>query len=327
MSEPNAIAAPETPEQFQDYKKDQNLKEAVARGAAPRIETKKPEDVSRETSKAEPDSPSVHSLKRRLRDAQRDADETRGRLKALEDMGAIPKKEEPKVEAKPEDPEPQLKDFKTEAEYNRALGRWEGRQGAKEVIGKQAETDKSKAEFETFKAELETRAQQSQEDAKLIPDLDDVIKSSEKLAEEGKRVLVDWSKHQTLAVLLAKSSQQAFLLDYFARKDEGDQELRDLLDLTDKPAEQVAAFHQLEGWIKRSYRATVSKKPEEKPEKAKKESAEDAAAKLPRPSSQVGAKGGNAPRVGELSPTLADGHTINPDWKVEMNRKELAHRR
>lgn len=247
----------------------------------------------------------------------------KGRLQAFEEMGIKPKQAEVKAA---DDPEPQLAQFGSEAEYNRALGRWDARQEAKTVLGKKDEAEKSTKELETYRDHLKAMDAKATEDMKLLPDWDEVSKSAQ--GDDAVEFVPD--DHPTLMGLIASSDIKAFVLYHFAKHQD---ELQKILDLTKTPGEQIRAFARLEGRIEKLYTAKELEKqePAQGSDKSKDESkdrkhpaeaitagrtAADRDISKPRPSTEVAARGGSAP---PNEPTVG-----SKEWMANRNRAQYA---
>jgi hypothetical protein len=246
-------------------------------------------------------SRSDRRLQNRLRE---EIGELRGRLKAYEEMGIKPKAAAEAAPSAGDDPEPKITDFQTEAEYYRALGRWDARQEVKKVETKISEKDAQAAELEQLRSDVDAAEQKAQTDIKeLFPDWDEVSKAA---AEDEDAPEFVPAEHPMLMMLIARSDVKARVLYYFAKNPD---ELERILDLTKDSNRQIAAFHRLEGKLERVYdkpkaaQASETKEPSEdrthpaegdKPGRTAASSAELDARK-PRPSTEVAARGGSAP--------------------------------
>lgn len=236
--------------------------------------------------------------------------ELKGRLKAYEELGLVKPGKEGAGSGQSStgataDPEPQRSQFATDAEHVRALSRWDARQEAAKLLGKQTEAQQSTQQLEAYRDHLKAMDAKAAEDMKSIADWDTVAKEA---AENEDAIEFSPDDHPTLMGLLASSDVKAFVLYHFAKNQE---ELQKMLDLTKTPDQQIRAFHRLEGRIEKLYSVSSSK--EEKPAaqaappaKAEKdrispEKAEQARAtaerdaQKPRPSTEVAARGGSAP--------------------------------
>ena len=77
-------------------------------------------------------------------------------LQEMLDKGMTPKAAEAAVEAKEgADPEPQRKDFPDDAQYNRALGRWDARQETKAALAERDKSADNSAALEQLQAEMQ----------------------------------------------------------------------------------------------------------------------------------------------------------------------------
>lgn len=291
---------------------------AAAAVAPPADETTKPADGDPD-EKAE--GGRVSRSQRRL---LRQLGEAEGRAKTLEEIilrgGGTAKPAEPKPEtaaAASNDPEPKVADFGDHNEYLRALSRWEARQETVKVVAK----EKGQTEQETaLRERVQAMTAKSLEESKEIPDWDAAIKEANDDGPEFKA-----SEHPNLMAMIATSDVQAEVLYHLAKHPAA---LEKMLELTKSPEEQIRAFHRLEGRVEGTYRkkadAAGDNKEAKKPE-AKPVTPPDRDAKKPRPSESIAPHGGSAPG-GTISPTLADGKTLNPAWKEQMNLREGRHR-
>ena len=249
------------------------------------------------------------SVRREINRLREEAGELRGRLKAYEELGINRPAAAKAAEATKEDPEPLRKDFGTDADFNRALGRWDARQEVSKAEAKAATKEGQKAEIDALRAEVEASEAKAQTDIKtLFPDWEAVSKAA---ADDPEAPEFVPAEHPVLMTLLARSDVKAHLLYHFAKEPAV---LEKLLAMTGKDQnKQIVAFHRLEGAVERLY----AKAPEKKAEKAS-ETAAERDARKPRPSESVVVRGGTA-TDGAPSMLLADGKTINPAWKAARN--------
>jgi len=210
------------------------------------------------------------------------------------------------------DPEPQRAQFQSDAEYNRALGRWDARQEVAKAT-KQAEAKGvSDAQLQAYLDRIAAADEKAREDQKLFADWDAVREGA---AEDPIEFRPD--DHPVLMSLIALSDQKAKVLYHFA-KDQ--QALQALLDLAKSPDELIARFHRLEGRLEREYTP--------KEEKKAPTAAERDAAK-PAPSETVRVNGGTAaPDKTPMFIQDARGRNVlNPAWKHERNEAEVHRHR
>lgn len=292
-----------------EHNRIQNEKEAAVRaGTPPPEKPKEPAKAAAEEPDDEGHAPKLpRSVRRELNQLRRDNGVLQGKLEAYMEMGLTPKQAQDKIdgEAQPkadEDPEPQRDKFATDAEYNRAVGRWDARQETKKELAQRDESGKSKAENEAFYAHIREMDAKAAVDAKTFEDWDKVAEAA--ASEEAPQI--DPVKNATLLGLIATSDTRAAVLYHLGKHPD---ELEALLGLSDQ--QQIRAFSRLEGRIEKLY-AKEEKKPEEEKPKTP---------KLPKPSEAAAPRGGSAP-AGDVSPTLGDGKTMNPAWKEQRNIRE-----
>ena len=228
-----------------------------------------------------------------------EAAELRGKLAAYEALGVKPNDEpaQPKGEA---DPEPKQTDFGSEAEYMRALGRWEARQETAKQLSKRDEQTKEEKESIELQAHVREMDAKFQKDKELIPDFAETAKE----ALENDELSYNAYEHPLLLGLIAHSDVRAFMLHHFAKEPA---DFQKMLKLKDDANGLIAAFKRLEGKVESVYSKQEPKKQEaaeasdKSKDKAKDrtgpENTEQARAPkaLPRPSTEVAARGGTAP--------------------------------
>lgn len=246
------------------------------------------------------------SVRRELNKLREDKARAEGRLSVLEELGIKPKEKEP-APVVADDPEPQHDAFATDAEYNRALGRWDARQETKKELAKHDETGRTEQELAELKTTLKAMDEKAAADAKLIPDWDEV-------AEKAGDLEVNWPDHPNLYMRLGLSDVKALMLYHWAKNPTV---LEGLVKLSSDVVAQDRAFSRLEGQIEKLYTSQEPKKetpaapaggepakPAEKPETKVATPAERDAGK-PRPSSEVAAPRGGAPAPEEPAPGTA----------------------
>jgi hypothetical protein len=203
------------------------------------------------------------------------------------------------VEVPATDPEPQRKDFATDAEYNRAAGRWDARQEAKKEVGKVTEQSERIAEVnakiqianENFKRDMATSLGEDWEAA------------AKEAAEDEEAPEFAPADHPGLMTLLGTSEVQVPIWIYLARHPK---DMQRLLDSKDESADQIQLFRRLEGKAEIMYTAKQKKEAAQAAgtEKTGKTAATPQAtdgqtaerdARKPRPSTEVAARGGSAP--------------------------------
>ena len=268
-------------------------KPAEVAAAAEEPAAEKPHQASR----------SERRLQNRLRE---EIGELRGRLKAYEELGMKPASVAPAAVASPvADPEPQRKNFASDAEYNRALGRWDARQevakATERVETKLTEREQQAAEMEQLRADIAASETQAQADIKeLFPDWEQVSKD---VMDDPDSPEYKPADHPMLMMMIARSDVRARVLYHFAKNPEA---LESMLGMTKTPDRQIAAFHRLEGRVEKLYdkpkvAQAAGKGQEERathPAEANagrsKQSTSESDARKPRPSSEVTARGGTA---------------------------------
>jgi hypothetical protein len=304
----------ETVEQVQDfnaveYLKQANETEAAAKAGKPlpepvkAVETKEPKPA--EGKAAEPtgdgkddDQPRLpRSARREMNRLREEAAELRGRLKAIEELGLSPKKEQ---EAKKEaDPEPVRTDYSSEADYNRALGRWDARQEVKKVETNREQTAEQQVQAKAFQEHCAAMDKKAVEDIKAIKDWDEVQKA---VADADEVLEFKPEEHPTLMGLIASSDTKAYVLYHFAKVPA---DLQKMLDLTSDPGAQIRQFARLEGRIEKLYSTNDSTKAAQASDEPKGDDSKDRKApaegntserdaRKPRPTSEVAARGGSA---------------------------------
>lgn len=241
------------------------------------------------------------SVRREINRLREEAAEARGRLSAFEEMRAKPV-EGVRTASADNDPEPQSKDFASDAEYQRALGRWDARQEAKMLIGKKEEEFSQSEQMRQYREHVDAMRVKASADAKKIPDYDAVAKEA---AEDPDAIVVDWSKNPNLLGMIAESEVQAPVLYYLAKNQD---ELQKLLDLTPNLAKQLRYFARLEERAEKMYTPNDKEAAQasDKPKGESKDRSHPAEAPAgrntserdalkPRPSKEVEARGGSAP--------------------------------
>jgi hypothetical protein len=314
------------------YQQKANEQEQARRNGAPLIppvkEPEKPKEAAKEAEKpaGEPDEDRdkriSRSDRRRLK-AFEEAAEWKGKAEALQAvldrLGPTP------VAAPPsgsDDPEPQRSAYSSDAEYNRALGRWDARQETQKIVKESTQTAEQRA---ALQARVRESNEKFNQDIEKFPDWKEVqagIKAKmEQQIEDGEEPLgIASGSH--LDFLLNTSRQAAGIVYHWAKNPEV---LEELLKMGDN--DQTDAFRQLEGEVKVLYSFKQAAQAEEKPPKdrthpaeaqAGRNSASERDAGKPRPSTEVAARGGSAPpeepRIG------------SPAWHQRENERERAMR-
>jgi len=234
----------------------------------------------------------LRSLQRQVNQFREEAAELRGKLEALRELGAVPAPKAASVKGA-EDPEPVRSQFASDAEYQRALGKWDARQEVKKAEEKRAAEQTDSAEVTALREELAQAAELAQTAIKdLFPDYE---QKKELDDEEG--IKVDPSKHLNLCLEIARSPYSAHIAYYFF---DHQKELQEILDMAPDAAKQVRAIHRLEGRLEKEY--SNPKAPEAKPQGENRVNPAEADAgrnaterdvRKPRPSTEVAARGGS----------------------------------
>ncbi len=249
------------------------------------------------------------SVRRELNTLRERAAAAEARAKAFEEMGMKPKEaKEAAVKEAIEDPEPQRKDFPDDAQHQRALGRWDARQEALKVVGTKEEKEEAKRQEQTWLEGVKKMDAKAAEDVKLIPDWDEAAKAMEKLEEDDPSLRFVPAAQPTLFALLMQSDVRAFMYHHFAKKPD---DLRKILAMP--PMQQIPFFNRLEGRVENLYSTEKTKEPaqgsavtdKKEPVKDRQDPANGATPgrtaaasvqkPLPRPSTEVAARGGSAP--------------------------------
>lgn len=213
-----------------------------------------------------------------------------------------------------EDPEPRRQSFTTDAEYTRAVGAWDRRKEAKDAAAKGAEATANQKALQVLQDEIVAADTKAVQDQKLIPDWDAVKLAA---SESDDQPEFTPAEHPYLMRMIATSDVKAFVLHHLALHPE---DMEKLLDATSDLVTQTNLFRRLEGRVEKLH-SSVAKPADKKP--AETEAERDA--KKAKPSEADAPKGGSAPAV-ELSPTLADGKTMNPAWKERENARAAGRR-
>lgn len=297
---------------------------------------KEPEPAKRETPVAqEPadNEPEVtleqhtpklpRSVRRELNQLRERSARVEGELEAYKKLGVQPPKPEAATTttSTDDDPEPVQANFGTVEEFTRALNRWDARQETKKLLQKQVDDGKAGQQVETLKTTLQEMDKRATEQAKLIPDWDEVAKK----AEDNPDLNFSFEAHPNLALRMGQSDVRALLMYHFAKFPE---EFKAIVKLTDDLVAQDRAISRLEGRIEKLYAEYLTPEGKEAKPAAQaapkgkdrsdpadgvqpgRNSAERDAGK-PRPSSEVSARGGSA---APNTPTIG-----SPEWMAERN--------
>jgi hypothetical protein len=256
------------------------------------------------------------SVRRERNRLLREIGEVQGVNKMLQEQIAQLRGDKPAAEEKAgADPEPVQKDFADYAEYTRAIAAWSARQETGKVLKTDRETTQQQ---EAIRQHLRAMRAKADQDMETLPDWKEV---SEAAKTSGPKFKAD--EHPQLMGLIANSDVQAFVLYHFAKDPD---ELKRMLSLTEKPADQIRAFHRLEGRIDKLYGTaaqagegnTSKDRNSQAPEKtaqAAGASAADRDIRKAKPSSEVAARGGAAP--------LSDPPIGSEAWMLRRNQAEF----
>lgn len=300
------------------YISEQNAKEAARRAGVeyvPKVAVAVPAAAATETPGAKPNRQDRRALNhaQQLLGAEKARREiAEAELAKLKGGAGAPAADA----AADEDPEPQRRSFTTDAEYTRAVGAWDRRKEAKDAAAKGAETTANQKALQTLQEEIVAADTKAVEDQKLIPDWDAVKLAASESEEQPEFTPAD---HPYLMRMIATSDVKAFVLHHLALHPE---DMEKLLDSTSDLVAQTNLFRRLEGRVEKLHSSAAAAKPADK-KPAETEAERDA--KKAKPSEADAPKGGSAPAV-ELSPTLADGKTMNPAWKERENARAAARR-
>lgn len=280
-------------------------------------EAPKAEAKAEEPAKVEehiPDSGN-RNLRRQLRRLTMELGEARGQLKAYAELGIAVKansgsgsgRDNSASVSASDDPEPQRQDFADDAQYYRAVGRWDARQEAAKAVSKVTEATQHERQLAALQQQMADAYKKGTEDMKTIPDWDEVQKKAIEDAENGDAPKFNFEDYPNLHRLIATSDVQAFMIHHLAKEPK---DLQKLLDMAKDDAGQTRFFSRLEGNVEKMYSKAQETKDGSGPEKAEKpdqskgrthpaeaEAGRNAAerdARKPRPTTEVAARGGSA---------------------------------
>lgn len=312
------------------YIKEQNERDQARREGKP-VETKPDQAAVAETTAAAAAEPTV-KLSRSERRAQNLLRENLGAERAKRELleaelAALKAKLEGTATTKPaeatdDDPEPKREAFATDAEYNRAAGRWDARQEAKKELAKRDTVVASAEQLKQLRDDIAAADAKAAEDKKLIEDWDAVAAAA---ADDDEQPEFKAEDHPYLMRILATSDVKAFMLHHLAKNPK---DMQKLLDLSGDLPKQTEMFRRLEGRVERLHTSEkpVDKKNEQKPAETKvAETAAERDARKAKPSEAATPRGGSAP-ANDISPVLADGKTLNPAWKEQQNLRAQGRR-
>lgn len=197
------------------------------------------------------------------------------------------------------DAEPLRANFATEAEYAKAIGRWEAKQEMKQMEVKRVDEAQQQAFISRVrKADEET--------AKIIPTLADWEEVRQQAIDENIQI-----SDVTLQTRVSVNPNKALLYYHFVKHPEVLEEL-EALGKTDI-GDMIAELALLDKEVKVLYTPK-----QDKPEEKRQLSAAESDARKPKPTEAVAPKGGTA-TDGTISQLLADGRTLNPQWIAKRN--------
>ena len=223
-------------------------------------------------------------------------------MQELQAAGMTVKQATAKVDAAAPAGEPQREQYASDAEYIKALAKHEA---AGLMAAKDAEREQQ-AQASQFMSGIDAATTKFHADVKdRFPDFAEVMEAAS--AKDD----IDPAKHETFIALIAQSDERAAVLYHLAKNPD---ERAAILAMT--PAQQIKAFHRLEGRLEREDEA---RRASEEPN-TKKPTAAEVDAKKAKPSGAVAAKGGTTAPAS--TPMLIPGtNSINPAWKAEQAAK------
>lgn len=284
-----------------EYAKQANEADrAIREGKEPPAkETPKPAEAKvaePEKPAAEPERRPSRSERRQINQLLRELGEVKGKLSVFEQMATAGtlKPAAPAVA----DPEPKREDFATDAEYHRAVGRWDTRQELQKVVAKES----GNTEIGDRLKEYETKAGKDKDEIEWPEPWDVVVKRGE---EEGPEV--EWLAQDNLfmTMRLFDSPHRAALIYHLARFPE---QFEELLEMKGDNIAQDRFISRLEGRAEVLYSKRKAAQASE-PEKAEKDRTHPAdsaqadgrtpperrEAPKPRPSTEVAPPRGGSP--------------------------------
>jgi hypothetical protein len=307
-----AVASPQ--EQTPDFDAAKFIEARNKGEAIPKPEVKK-EEPAAPAPEPERKADSSRSERRRLRAAEERTANTV--LKVLKESGVITeKKAEPVAPA-----EPKRSDFPAGdegmAQFLRATQKFDREQEAKTTETRTAEQDELRSRFVDL-------------DAKTAADIEANFPDWQTLEKEWKEneeiQAIKFEDIPTIIGLLAASEFRAAVSYHWMKN------VDDFLELCEmKPADQIKAFHRLEGRLEKVYDSKQkAAQAEPKPEKVEEKTAstpqkpqgraepqqEEKPAK-PKPSSEVAARGG--------SPAPDEPAIGSPAWMLKRNQAQFGH--
>lgn len=237
------------------------------------------------------------SVRREINKLRAELGETKGRLSMLQELQAagFTKAEAKQEVARIESTEPTREQFQSDAEYIKALTKFETGKAQQASDARQS----ANAEMQELLKTANANTAKYEADAAKFPDW-------EEAQEAMAGISLDGANTEMLVGLFAESDQRAGVSYYWAKHPD---EFKEFLKMSGR--QQIRTFHRLEERVETLY----SKKVEEKPAKP---TAAELDAKKARPTAAVAVKGGQATEP-VPSMLLADGRTLNPAWKNAQN--------
>lgn len=287
----------------QESAQDRAIKQPAAVEAKAEAKLAEPEAKAAEV---ESDDPEEHtpklprSVRRELNRLRSEVGEYKGRLAMMTELQAAGlTKTEAKAEvAKIESGEPTREQFQSDADYNKALIKFE----AKKLHDESQAQATAKTREQEFFGSVAENTKKFEADVKTYPDWAEKMDAMDDIA-------LDAVQQQALVALLGLSDQRAAVLYHFASNPA---ELKDFMAMPFDRQEKY--FHRLEGRLEAG--SVKAAEPEKKP----KPTAAEIDAKKAKPSASVEAKGGQ-PTDGGVQMMMPDGTTINPAWLAQQNAK------
>lgn len=265
---------------------------AKTEAAAP-VTIEKPKD----DDEAEHETRVPRSVRRELNKLRNEAAEARGRLAAYQELQAAGATRSEAMKATgltsaeiDANVEPKREQFQTDADYYRALARFD----FKAELAKGSQTAAQDAQQREFMDSVGEATKKFQADVANFPDWAEAQEAMED-------VQIDTKEQLAFVALIAQSDQRAAMLYHFSKHTD---ELEAMFKLS--PNNLIKAFHRLEGRVESLY----AKKPSEAaqasgetsedrttPEKPVKgaQTAAERDVRKPKPSAEVAAHGGSAP--------------------------------
>ena len=245
----------------------------------------------------------------KLREAKARAEGEAAALRSL--VGREPASSATK--AKDPNAEPARADFANDQEYLKAVAKYEANQAV-------SQTTANREVYDEIRSRVQAADSLQVEHMKLIPDWEEISK------DFGELIYPDGDT--TTPYLVGVSDMRAFVLEHFVKHPKDWDKLVSLKT----PEEKHTYFARLEGrceteYNKRVQAAQAAKEPEA-PTKDRKDAAPGSPrqtaqnggspVRLPKPSSEVAAKGGSAPPA---EPAIG-----SPEWMAARNRRQYGQR-